>query len=245
CARVISAWRAAGTTGMIGFNFRFHPQAREIRQRVRAGAIGTPLAVRSVFSIAPRRLPEWKRSRSLGGGVLLDLASHHIDLIHYLLAESVVRVVANTRSLRSDQDHAALHLELASGATAQIFVSLGAVEENRMEIIGTSGKLVMDRTELLRPASAPATVSGIRLRRVRRALGALDPRLLVRSPRVEPSYALALEAFVRAARDGEFAGPDLAEGARTIAVIEAAERSIASGGQSDRAQEVPAEGSLS
>ena len=228
-ARIVDAWRLAGTVGMIGFNFRFHPQVREIRERLRGGTIGTPLAVRSVFSILPHPLPEWKRVRETGGGALLDLASHHVDLVHHLLGDPVVRVFASLRSLRGEGDHAAVQLELASGVPVQTFVSLGTVDEHRMEIVGTSGKLVMDRTELLRPALAGATLRGARLQRVRRTLAALDPRLLLRSPGAEPSFARALEAFVRAAAGGEFAGPTLADGARSLAVVDAAERSAATG----------------
>jgi predicted dehydrogenase len=226
---VIEAWRRAGTVGMLGFNFRFHPQARQIRERLRRGDIGEVLGVRSVFSVLPHTLPEWKRSRRLGGGVLLDLASHHVDLIHYLLDDPVVRTYATLRSLQGEGDHAALQLELASGATVQSFVSLGTVDENRIEIVGTTGKLVMDRTELLRPDHVPATLRGARALRVRRALTALEPRLLLRSPGAEPSFAAALEAFVTAALGEPFDGPDLTDGARNIAVLEAAERAAASG----------------
>jgi predicted dehydrogenase len=228
-ARVVEAWRKARKVGMMGFNFRFHPQVEHIRQRLRAGDIGTPLGVRSVFTILPHELPEWKRTRHTGGGVLLDLASHHVDLVRHLLDDPVVRVYASKRSLRGEGDHAAVQLELASGAMAQIFVSLGSVDEHRMEIVGTSGKLVMDRTELLRPDHVPATQRGARLRRLRRALTALEPRLVLRSPGVEPSFDAALRAFVWAAAGNAFAGPDIADGATNLAVIEAAERSAATG----------------
>ena len=228
-APVLDAWRRAGTVGMIGFNFRFHPQADEIRRRVRAGDIGPVLGVRSVFSILPHRLPEWKRSRALGGGVLLDLASHHVDLVHHLLGDPVVRAYARVRAGEGEGDHAALELELASGATTQTFVSLGSVDENRIELLGGTGKLVMDRVELLRPDHVAATMRGARARRVRRALAALEPRLLLRSPGAEPSFARALGAFAQGAAGGAFAGPDLVDGARALAVIEAAERSAATG----------------
>jgi predicted dehydrogenase len=199
----------------------------DMRERLRRGEIGTPLAVRAVFSIAPRATPAWKQTRVLGGGALLDLASHHVDLVHYLFDEPVVRAWASVRSLQSEGDHAWLEIELASGTRAQLFVSLGSVDEHRMEIVGTAGKLVMDRAELLRPAFVGATLRGARVRRLGRALSALDPRLLIRSPGVEPSFARALEAFVRAAAGGHFAGPDLSDGAQCVAVIEAAERSLA------------------
>ncbi|MEO6525187.1 MAG: Gfo/Idh/MocA family oxidoreductase [Gemmatimonadaceae bacterium] len=227
--QIVAAWRRAGTVGMIGFNFRFHPQAELIRQRLRAGEIGTVLGVRSVFSILPHTIPEWKRTRATGGGVLLDLASHHVDLVHHLLGDPVVRAFASTRSLRGEGDHAALQLELASGASVQTFVSLGTVDENRMELFGTSGKLVMDRVELLRPTHVEASYRGARARRLKRALAAFEPRLLLRSPGAEPSFSRALEAFVRAAAGGTFAGPDMMDGMRNLAVIDAAERSAASG----------------
>jgi predicted dehydrogenase len=214
---------------MIGFNFRFHPQARQIRERVRRGDIGTVLGVRSVFSILPHTMPDWKRTRSLGGGVLLDLASHHVDLVHHLLGEPVTRAYATARSLDGEGDNATLQLELASGASVQSFVSLGGVDENRLELFGTKGKLVMDRVELLQPAHVEATYRGARARRFRRALSAFEPRLLLRSPGAEPSFALALAAFARAASGGAFEGPDLVDGARNLSVIDAAERSTVSG----------------
>jgi predicted dehydrogenase len=228
-ALVVDAWRRARTVGMIGFNFRFHPQAERIRQRLVAGDIGTPIGVRTVFSILPHELPEWKRSRGTGGGVLLDLASHHVDLVTHLLSDRVARVYASTRSLRGEGDHAAVQLELSSGVLVQIFVSLGTVDENRIEIVGTSGKLVMDRTELLRPDHVPATQRGARLRRILRAVAALEPRRMLRSPGAEPSFDAALRAFVWSASGNAFAGPDLADGATNLAVIEAAERSAESG----------------
>src|SRR5690349_9274209 len=76
----VAAWRRSGKVGMIGFNFRFHPQLLEIRERIRSGAIGRPIAVRSVFSITPHERPAWKGSLKQGGGVLLDLGSHHADI---------------------------------------------------------------------------------------------------------------------------------------------------------------------
>ena len=233
-APVVDAWRRAGTVGMVGFNFRFHPQATRIRQRLRDGAIGTPLGVRAIFSILPHELPEWKRARKTGGGVLLDLASHHVDLVHHLLDDEVVRVFASSRSVRGEADHAAVQLELASGVMAQLFVSLGTVDEHRVEIVGTEGKLVMDRVELMRPEHVPATQRGARARRLARALAALEPQRVLRSPGAEPSFAAALEVFVWSASGNAFAGPDLLDGVRNLAVIEAAERSLAT-----RAAEAP------
>jgi predicted dehydrogenase len=98
-----------------------------------------------------------------------------------------------------------------------------------MEIVGTTGKLVMDRTELVRPDHVPATQQGARARRLVRALSALEPARVLRSPGTEPSFATALGAFAWSASGNAFGGPDLLDGLRSLAVVEAAERSAASG----------------
>ncbi len=227
--RVIAEWQRAGTVGMIGFNFRFHPQVIDVRERIRTGAIGRPIAVRSVFSILPHTIPEWKRALNSGGGALLDLGSHHTDIACYILDDKAERAFASARSLQGEHDNAALQLEMSSGVVMQTFVSLGGTEEHRIEIFGTGGKLVVDRTELLRPLFMPATLRGARFHRILRAISALDPRLLLRSPGVESSFQTALATFVHAAAGGSFSGPDLADGARSLAMIEAAQRSVTTG----------------
>jgi len=228
-AAVVSAWQAAGTIGMMGFNFRFHPQVRAVRAHLERHAIGRMLAVRGSFTILPHAIPGWKQHRSLGGGVLLDLASHHIDLVRYLLGEPVVQAFATTRSLATEGDNATVQLTMASGVSVQLLVSLGSVEENRIELFGSEGKLVIDRSELIAPQLVHATLQGARATRVRRAIGMLNPRRLLRSPGFEPSFALALKSFVDAASGGPFSGPDLFEGVACLAVIEAAERAAVSG----------------
>jgi len=228
-AAIIAAWRTAGTVGMMGFNFRFHPQAQAVREQLQRNAIGKVLAVRGSFTILPHEIPEWKQHRSSGGGVLLDLASHHVDLVRYVLDEPVVQAFAATRSVVGEGDNAAVQLTMRSGASVQLLVSLGSVDENRLEFFGSEGKLVMDRLELLAPQRVNATMRGARVTRIRRALGALNPRLLLRSPGFEPSFALALQAFANAASGGPFTGPDLVDGLESLIVIEAAERAAASG----------------
>jgi hypothetical protein len=60
-----------------------------------------------------------------------------------------------------------------------------------------------------------------RARRARAAPGAQVSRR-------EPSFATALSAFVWSASGNAFGGPDLFDGVRNLAVIEAAERSLTS-----------------
>jgi predicted dehydrogenase len=117
--KVLSAWQKAGTVGMIGFNFRFHPLYMAAGQAIQSGRIGDLVSVRSVFSTATQHSPPWGQSRQ-AGGLLIDLASHHVDLIHFFLGQEVQNVWA---AVKPPDDAATLQLQLATGLLAQSFFS--------------------------------------------------------------------------------------------------------------------------
>src|SRR5438067_819851 len=82
------------------------------------------LAVRSVFTTPPGRMPEWRQRRASGGGALLDLASHHVDLVRFWFNQQVVEVRGSVRSERAEADTATLELRLANGLQVQSFFSM-------------------------------------------------------------------------------------------------------------------------
>ncbi|MGH9945550.1 MAG: Gfo/Idh/MocA family protein, partial [Pyrinomonadaceae bacterium] len=143
---VLDARARAGRLGMIGFNYRFNPLYERARRRLLAGEIGPAVAARTVFSTAAgAHLPDWKRERRTGGGALLDLASHHVDLGRYFFGQEVCEVFAALRSSEHGEgDTAALHLRLSGGALVQSFFSLSAVEEDRIDLYGRAGRLSVD-----------------------------------------------------------------------------------------------------
>lgn len=115
--RVLAAWRSAGTVGMIGFNYRFSPLNGAVRQYLVEKHVGELTCVRSVFSAAPHDLPAWKQARRSGGGVLLDLASHHVDLVRFFFEQEIGEVSAALRSQRGEDDSAVTQLRLAGRDT--------------------------------------------------------------------------------------------------------------------------------
>ena len=231
--RVVAAWHGSKLTAMMGFNYRYNPVIQQARARIAAGAIGSPMAGRTVFATPRRALPAWKQKRGTGGGVLLDLAVHHIDLVHFLLDAEISQVSAEIRSMASDDDTAFLQLRLTSDVTVQSMCSLSAVEEDRIEIYGSSAKISVDRYRSLRVEETPANAGG--------ALGAAATRFVgevralpyairkMRAPLNDPSFTLAIDAFIRAVSDRSPATPSLSDGFRALAVIEAAELSARSG----------------
>lgn len=226
---ILAAWREARTTGMIGFNFRFNPLYRDLRRHLSNETLGRPISARSVFSVPARTLPEWKKARASGGGVLLDLAPHHIDLVRYLFDKEVTGVFAAEQSARSEGDAAALELQMESGLLVQSFFSAGSVSEHRFEVYGERGKLTVDLAESVEAELTATSMEGARLKRLLNALGRLHPRRILRSPGHEPSFRAALAAFAEHAGAARAPSPSLADGYQSLAIIKAAERSLETG----------------
>jgi myo-inositol 2-dehydrogenase / D-chiro-inositol 1-dehydrogenase len=227
--RLVKAWRRSGLIGMIGFNYRFQPLYQCLKEQIQAKRFGELTGVSSVFSTATRPLPPWKLSRGSGGGVLLDLASHHIDLISYLLQQPVCEVFARIQSKRSEEDTATLQLRLAGGLVAQCFFSLSAVDEDRLEIYGTAAKLTADRYLSSDLEISDAFRNLARVKRFAHSVRSLMHRRFAlerfRKDMCDPSFYSALACFVESVRLGRAAQPDFLDGLRSLAVIEAAEKS--------------------
>jgi predicted dehydrogenase len=222
----------------IGFNYRFSPVFAEARRLFRAGAVGEPLAVQMLLcEPLGAAASTWRGRRESGGGAGLELVSHQVDLLRWLLTMEVSSVVGATASDGAlEQQRFAATLRLASGVEAHCLALFGTGPRDRVELVGSRATLIVDRhrATIVRSA-ARARKYGARAASVGslRALAPLRLRRLVQ-PSWEPSYALALRSFVDAVR-GERDAPGarelarLADGAASLAVVLAAERAAADG----------------
>lgn len=231
--RVLAAWRQAGVVGMIGFNYRFNALYQTARQHIQSGRLGELISARSVFASSAQPLPAWKRTRQTGGGVLLEMASHHIDLVQFLFGQDVREVLAAQRSQRGEGDSATLHLRLASGLLIQSFFSMSAVDEDRFEIYGQAGKLTVDRYRSLNVEITDSTRHLTRLEWLGSGVSSLfrSPYMLEKivAPSREPSYRAALVQFVASAQGNRSITPDFWDGYRSLAVVAAAEEALVTG----------------
>lgn len=231
--RVLAESERSGLTAMMGFNYRFNPLVERARVDIANGAIGAPASIRTVFATPRRSMPAWKRHRESGGGALLDLAVHHIDLVRFLLDTEIAQVSADVSSVETEHDTAFLQLRLTNGCTAQSMFSLGSIDDDRIEVYGSAGRLTIDRYRSLRVEVTSTTTGG--------ALGAAAGRLTAelralpyalrkrRAPMHDPSFPAAIDAFVRAVIDGKPGSPSVRDGMHALAVVEAAELSARSG----------------
>jgi predicted dehydrogenase len=237
--RVLAALAAApDLVAAIGFNYRSSPIFAETRRLVRSGVLGELLAVQMLLcEPLDANLSTWRRRRESGGGAGLELVSHQVDLLRWLLSTEVSAVVGASASDGAfEQQRLAATLRLANGVEAHCLALFGTGPRDRIELVGSRATLIVDRhrATIVRSA-ARARKYGARAASVGslRALAPLRLRRLVQ-PSWEPSYALALRSFVDAVR-GERDAPGMrelarvADGAASLAVVLAAERAAGDG----------------
>jgi predicted dehydrogenase len=227
--RVLAAAAARGVAGALGFNYRRQPVFAALRALAAGGALGELVAVRTLFlePQAPAAATGWRARRSTGGGVWLDLGSHHADLVTWLTGAPVVAVEeASTLSRRREHDGASARLALAGGLEAHLLLGYDAGPVDRVELIGRRAVATADRhAGTLRLTRTRRFGYGARNRAVAdAAVLALRLRRIVQ-PSWEPSFGRALRGFARGVAAGSLAGlPTLADGAASLAVVLAAER---------------------
>jgi myo-inositol 2-dehydrogenase/D-chiro-inositol 1-dehydrogenase len=231
--RVVDAAERAGVTVTLGFNRRFHPLYEQARRLIRDGRLGKIHAVQTTFCelAQPDEMPEWKRRRVTGGGVLLDLASHHIDLLRWFLDDEVANVHASIDSDLTEHDSSRLQMTMRGGAQVQSWFSCRTAVSDWIEFAGEKGTLRVDRHRPRMSLRVPRRLGyGVRSARVAPSpdVAAWWLNRMVR-PSAEPSYRRVLAAFVNELRGEARTTPGVIDGMRALEVVEAAEESARRG----------------
>ena len=90
CRRILDAARTAGRTLAVGFNHRYYPSVKFMRQAIDAGRIGTIDHVR-VFGghdgLSNFRADWMYKGEISGGGAMMDVGIHTTDLTRYILGD--------------------------------------------------------------------------------------------------------------------------------------------------------------
>lgn len=220
----------SGVIATVGFNYRHHPAHQHAHWLLKEGRIGRIRAVQTAFCepLTLDAIPEWKRRRQSGGGAVLDLASHHVDLLRWFLDDEVATVSARIASIRTDHDFATLALTMRSGVDVQMLVSFQAGPADFLEFVGERGTLRVDR-HAFAPSLRIARRFGYGVRSARNPPTAAGAALWLRrqvQPSYQPSFRRALVAFVQRVGGGRSVQmATIEDGARSLAVVLAAEES--------------------
>jgi predicted dehydrogenase len=150
---MIDACAAAGVKLGTGFMMRFHSQHQAALALVREGRLGTPVFGRAQLSCwYPPIDGAWRQVPGQGGGgSLMDLGGHCIDLLELFFgrARSVCCLTGNLVQDYASEDTAVVLLEFASGAKGVVdclFCVPDSSSLNRLEIYGSLGSILAEGT---------------------------------------------------------------------------------------------------
>lgn len=159
---VADAMKTYRATAQMTFQVRFFPAVIKARQLIDEGRLGKILEFRASFlhggSADPDAPLKWKLSADAGGGVIADLGSHVLDLMHFLLGDcrrltAATSIAYPERPLPGSagktapveaEDSVMLLAQLANGALgtmAATKIATGSEDEMRFEIHGSKGAL--------------------------------------------------------------------------------------------------------
>jgi myo-inositol 2-dehydrogenase / D-chiro-inositol 1-dehydrogenase len=141
----LAAVDRAGVQLQVGFNRRFDPSFKRLRELVATGALGQPHILR-ITSRDPAPPPI--AYVQVSGGIFLDMAIHDFDMARYLIDSEVEEVFAAGSVLvdpeigkAGDLDTAVTTLRFANGALGVIDNSRQAAYgyDQRVEVFGSGG----------------------------------------------------------------------------------------------------------
>jgi predicted dehydrogenase len=131
--RVVAAARAADRLLGVDLSYRFVKGVQAIRERVRAGELGRIYAIDLVFHNAYGPDKPWFYDPTLsGGGCVLDLGTHLVDLAFWVLDWPRVREVSSRLFVRGEplrrlgdrsEDYAIARLDLDDGTVVRLACS--------------------------------------------------------------------------------------------------------------------------
>ncbi len=252
--RMLTAVQRAGVIHMLCHNYRRIPAVTLAKRLIDEGRLGTIRHFRGVYLqdwiVDPQFPLVWRLDKSqAGSGALGDIASHTLDLARYLVSEIVevtgtLKTFINRRPLGDgsgsatvDVDDAALALlKFQNGAVGTVEASrfaCGRKNYNRFEINGSKGSLVWDLERLneLELYLEEGPNSGFR------SVLVTDPKHPYMQGWWPPGHLIGYEhSFTHTVHDllvaieqQRIPSPNFEDGVRNQKLLDAIERSSASG----------------
>ena len=214
--------RRHGIPTMVDFNRRFDRDYAELKRAVDAGEIGDVELIQ-LTTRGPQMPP--LDYIAVSGGQMRDQTIHFFDLARWISGvEPVDAYAAGTALVEprlvdyGDVDTSVITLRLPTGALVQIDNArrIGYGYDERIEVLGSTGMIEARRNRT-------GSVSRYHAGRV------VDDGLHAGwFERVQPTYAAALDHFVRCLDENSAITPSLDDGLKAQAIAEAATRSLTS-----------------
>ncbi|MBQ8322737.1 MAG: Gfo/Idh/MocA family oxidoreductase [Clostridia bacterium] len=152
--RLVEAFKKAGKQFTVGYMMKHHNLHEKVKEIVQSGGIGQVNDVRAQFSCWYPDIPgAWRQKKSLGGGgAVMDLGVHCIELIEFVLGEEIAEVKSfySTRTFSYEvEDGAVILFKTQSGVLGHIDVHFNIPDnasESKFELYGSKGYAICKGT---------------------------------------------------------------------------------------------------
>ena len=138
---------------MEGFGFRYHPQHALVRKLIAEGRIGTPRIFHGELTYPKPPAGDFRLDAKLGGGVFFDGGGYPIAAALMTMSATPVSVSGHLHfdDETKVDDTVAVTIVFAGGEVAQCAAGFGLQYRARYSIIGTEGRLEVERAYSVLP----------------------------------------------------------------------------------------------
>ncbi len=152
CRQMLEAFEQRRLPLFVAYYRRALPRFMKLKQVLDSGALGQLLFVNHDYqkrskhhdpNFHPPSGPEWRlQAEHSGGGLFLDLASHALDLMDFLLGPlETVRGIAESGSACPVEDRVVLSFRCGQVLGAASYVFDSSVHADRLQIVGSAGRI--------------------------------------------------------------------------------------------------------
>ncbi len=153
---LVERMKARSLINQIGYFLRFNSVFNEVKSHLNRGMIGRVIHYKNEMygcTVLKASKSSWRAKKNMGGGCMMDFASHCLDLADYLIGPVQSISGGLLRSIYSTEVEDAVYANLHHGndTTGSILTNWSddayRRPYNRIEILGTEGKIIADRQE--------------------------------------------------------------------------------------------------
>lgn len=151
---VLEVCRDNGVLVAAGLMMRYHAYHQKMKEIVESGRLGKVVSCRAQLTCWYPDMPgNWRQKKSTsGGGALMDMGVHCIDLIQYITGGKATKIAGliGTKTFKYEvEDSSSVIFELDNGAFCYVdsnFNIPDAAARGRFEIYGTKGSMLAEGT---------------------------------------------------------------------------------------------------
>ena len=154
--KIVAMLEGKDLVNQVGYFLRFNEVFRVVKKLITDGLIGEVVHYKNEMygrTVLKASKSSWRSKKAMGGGCMLDFASHCIDLADYLFGptEEVSGSILKYIYSANVEDAVYTMLKHKNGTCGNIMVNWSDESYrrpfNRIEIFGTKGKIIADRQE--------------------------------------------------------------------------------------------------